>query len=184
MTDGRNPRNPPKVRAAPTKRDNFRVVAASTYITVTVFFPLFPANYLWKSGLAAAKVMLLNLTKQMSSFADVLREKLHLHLNSAHPDLHKSIYVLCIPSLMAVINAALYYLVRGKVNWASFGTAPIWTAIAYAAPCISLVGNLAATVVFVIFSRHKRVRSHSKASVSFLLTFSWFCTFLSLLVLQ
>ena len=121
---------------------------------------------------------------QMSSFGVDLREKLHLHLNSAHPDLHKAIYVLCIPSLIAVMNAVLYYLIRGKVNWASFGIAPIWTAIAYAAPCISFVGNVAATVVFVIFSRHRRVRSHSKASVSFLLTFSWFCTFLSFLVLQ
>lgn len=121
---------------------------------------------------------------QMSSFGVVLREKLRLHLNSAHPDLHKAIYVLCIPSLIAVFNAALYYLIRGKVNWASFGAAPIWTTIAYALPCISLVGNVAATVVFIIFSRHRRVRSHSKASVSFPLTFSWFCTFLSFLVVQ
>ena len=121
---------------------------------------------------------------QMSSFGVVLREKLRLHLNSAHPDLHKAIYVLCIPSLIAVINAALYYLIRGKANWASFGTTPMWTAIAFAASCISLVGNVAATVVFVIFSRHRRVRSQSKASVSFLLTFSWFCTFLSFLVVQ
>ena len=120
----------------------------------------------------------------MSSFGLVLREKLRLQLNSAHPDLHKAIYVLCIPSLIAVVNAALYYLIRGKVNWASFGTAPIWTSIAYAVPCISLVGNVAATVVFVIFSRHRRVRSHSKVSVSFLLTFSWFCTCLSFLVVQ
>lgn len=120
----------------------------------------------------------------MTSFAVVLREKLHLHLNSAHPDLHKAIYALCIPSLVAVLNAALYYLIRGKANWASFSTAPIWTAIAYAVPCISLVGNIAATVVFVIFSRHRRVSSRSKASASLLLTFSWFCTSLSFLVVQ
>jgi hypothetical protein len=118
----------------------------------------------------------------MSTFGVVLREK--LHLNSAHPDLHRTIYVLCVPSLLAAFNAASYYFIRGEANWSSYGTAPIWTVIAYAAPWISLVANLAGTVVFVIFSRHKRVRSHSKAAVSSMLTLSWFCTFLSFLVVQ
>jgi|GEM_PF-2699343 len=150
--------------------------------SVLLSFLLFPANYLLTPGFSAINVALLNLTMQMSTFGVVLRDK--LHLNSAHPDLHKTIYVLCIPSLIAAINAALYYFLRGEANWASFGTAPIWTVIAYAAPWISLVANVGATVVFIIFSRHKRVRSHSKASVSFMLTLSWFCTFLSFLVVQ
>lgn len=122
----------------------------------------------------------------MSTFNVALREKLQerLHLNSAHPDLHKTIYLLCIPSLIAAANAATYYFVHGYANWSTLSTVAAWTMNTYAAPWVALIANIAATVVFVIFSRHKRVRSHSKVAVSTTLTLAWFCTFLSFLVVE
>jgi hypothetical protein len=126
----------------------------------------------------------------MSTFSLALREKLHdklhgtLHLNSAHPDLHKTIYLLCIPSLIAAANAAIYYMVHGYANWSTLSTVAAWTMNTYAAPWIALLANIAATVVFIIFSRHKRVRSHSKVAVSTMLTLAWLGTFLSFLVVE
>jgi len=111
-----------------------------------------------------------------------LREK--LHVNSAHPDLHKSIYLLCVPSLIASVNAAAYYLRHGYANWSTLNSAPAWTMDTYAAPWVSMIANIAATVVFVIFSRHKRVRSHYKVLVSFVLTLAWLGTFLSFVVIE
>jgi hypothetical protein len=48
----------------------------------------------------------------VSSFAIALRQK--FHLNSAHADLHKWIYVLCVPSVVAAVNAVVYYSVHGQ----------------------------------------------------------------------
>lgn len=118
----------------------------------------------------------------MSTLGFVLREK--LHLNSAHPELHKAIYVLCLPSLLAALNAMVYYFAHGEANWTALNKVAFWTVDTYALPWISLVANAAATVVFVIFIRHKRVRSRSKVGTSFMLTLSWLCTFLSFLVVD
>ena len=118
----------------------------------------------------------------MSTFGFVLREK--LHLNSAHPDLHKTIYLLCLPSLLAGLNAGAYYLRHGAVNWLATRHAAFWTVDTYAAPWVSLLANIAATVVFVIFSRHKRVRSHYKVAMSVMLTLAWLGTFFSFLVVE
>ena len=117
-----------------------------------------------------------------SSFGMALREK--LHVSSAHPDLHKSIYLLCLPSLVATLNAAIYYLRHGYANWSTLNTAPAWTMDTYTAPWVSLLFNVAATVVFVIFSRHRRVRSHYKVAVSVVLTLAWLGTFLSFVVVE
>jgi len=116
---------------------------------------------------------------RMSTLSLVLREK--FHLNSAHPDLHKAIYVLCVPSLLAALNAAIYYLSRGEANWSTTNAAA-WTVDTYAAPWISFTANVAATVVFIILSRHRRVRSHTKIAIAAVLTLAWLGTFVSFLV--
>jgi len=117
----------------------------------------------------------------MAAFGVALREK--LHLSSSHRVLHKTIYFLCVPSLVAFVNAVTYYLVYGQANLNS-GRANTWTVDTYAVPWLSLVANIAATVVFVMFSRHRRVHSHSRVAVSFLLTLAWLGTFVSFLVLE
>lgn len=120
--------------------------------------------------------------KTMSSFGLVLRQK--FQLNSAHPDLHKWIYVLCVPSAVAAINATIYYFVHGEdATWASFnGTA--WAADTYMAPWIALLTSVANTVLFIIFARHKRVRSSTKIATSAMLSIAWLFTLISFLVVD
>jgi hypothetical protein len=118
----------------------------------------------------------------MSAFGLALRDR--LHLSSSHRALHKTIYFLCLPSLFTAANAVTYYLVHGQANLAEPAKANAWTLATYSAPWLSLVANIAATVVFVMFSRHRRVRSHSRVAVSFMLTLAWLGTFVSFLVLD
>jgi len=120
--------------------------------------------------------------RNMSTFGLVLRQK--FQLNSAHPDLHKWIYVLCVPSAVAAVNAALYYLVHGQnATWPTFnGTA--WAADTYMAPWIALFASVAGTVLFIIFARHKRVRSSTKIATSAMLSVAWFFTLISFLVVD
>ena len=119
---------------------------------------------------------------EQSSFAIALREK--FQLNSAHADLHKWIYVLCAPSLVAVVNALVYYSVRGQhAQWPTFRGAA-WSADTYAAPWISLIANIAGTVLLVIFVRHKRVRSSSKITTAAILSGAWLFTLIAFLVVD
>lgn len=116
------------------------------------------------------------------SFAIALRQK--FHLNSAHPDLHKWIYVLCVPSVVAAVNAILYYSVHGEgARWPAFRGAA-WAADTYAAPWISLIANLAATALFVMFARHKRVRSSTKIATAAMLSGAWLFTLIAFLVVE
>jgi hypothetical protein len=118
----------------------------------------------------------------VSSFGIALREK--FHLNSAHPELHKWIYVLCVPSVVAAINAVVYYSVRGQqARWPAFSGAA-WAADTYAAPWISLIANIAGTALFVMFVRHKRVRSASKIATAAMLSGAWLFTLIAFLVVE
>lgn len=116
------------------------------------------------------------------SFFGMAREK--FHLNSAHPDLHKWIYALCVPSLVAAINALIYYSVQGQeARWPAFrGSA--WAADTYAAPWVALFSNLACTVLFVMFVRHKRVRSSTKIATAAMLSGAWLATLIAFLVVE
>ena len=116
------------------------------------------------------------------TFAVALREK--FHLNSAHPELHKWIYVLCLPSLVVALNAVVYYLVHGEeARWPAFrGSA--WAADTYAAPWISLMANIAGTVLFVMFVRHKRVRTSTKIVTAAVLSGAWLFTLIAFLVVE
>jgi hypothetical protein len=117
-----------------------------------------------------------------SSFAIALRQK--FHLNSAHPDLHKWIYVLCLPSAVAAVNAMVYYSVHGQeARWPAFRGAA-WAADTYAAPWIALMANLAGTVLFVMFVRHKRVRSSTKIATAAMLSGAWLFTLIAFLVVE
>lgn len=118
----------------------------------------------------------------LSSFGITLRQK--FHLNSAHPDLHKWIYALCVPSLVAAINAVVYYSVHGQeARWPAFRGAA-WAADTYAAPWISLIASLTGTVLFVMFVRHKRVRSSTKIATAAMLSGAWLCTLIAFLVVE
>jgi hypothetical protein len=118
----------------------------------------------------------------LSSFGITLRQ--NFHLNSAHPDLHKWIYALCVPSLVAAVNAVIYYSVHGQeARWPAFRGAA-WAADTYAAPWISLIATLAGTVLFVMFVRHKRVRSSTKIATAAMLSGAWLCTLIAFLVVE
>ena len=118
----------------------------------------------------------------LSSFGVTLRQK--FHLNSAHPDLHKWIYALCVPPLVAAINAVAYYSVHGQeARWPAFRGAA-WAADTYAAPWISLIATLAGTVLFVMFVRHKRVRSSTKIVTAAIVSGAWLCTLIAFLVVE
>jgi hypothetical protein len=118
----------------------------------------------------------------LTAFGIALREK--FHLNSAHPDLHKWIYALCVPSAVAAINAVAYYSVHGEeATWPVFRGAA-WAADTYAAPWISLLANLAGTVLFVMFVRHKRVRRSTKMSTATMLSAAWLFTLIAFLVVE
>ena len=121
------------------------------------------------------------LKTRLSAFV-ALREK--LQLSSAHPELHKTIYVLCLPSLLVIANAMFYYFLHGEASLPEPSSATAWTTGTYAASPVSLIANIAATVMFVIFSRHRSVPSHCKIAVSFMLTLAWLGTFLSFLVVD
>jgi len=119
---------------------------------------------------------------RMSSFGIALLEK--FQLNSAHPELHRWIYALCVPSAVAAANAVIYYSVHGQgAGWPAYRGAA-WAADTYAAPWIALLGNIAATVLFVMFVRHKRVRSGTKIVTAALLSGAWLCTLIAFLVVE
>jgi hypothetical protein len=106
-------------------------------------------------------------------------------VSSAHPELHKAIYFLCLPPALFAANAAIYYATRGQLSWERLlNGGSYWGADTYAAPWISTVANLAASIVFVSFARSKRVRRSSKIAMTFILTFAWLCTALSFLVIE
>jgi len=106
------------------------------------------------------------------------------HLNSAHPDLHKWIYVLCVPPVVAALNAIVYYSVHGQeARWPAFrGSA--WAADTYAAPWFSLISNIVGTVLFVMFVRHKRVRTSTKVVTAAVLSGAWLFTLIAFLVVD
>jgi hypothetical protein len=127
-------------------------------------------------------VTVLDEKPRMSSFAIAFREK--FRLNSAHPDLHKWIYALCVPSAIVAFNAVVYYFVHGEgARWPSSREAA-WAADTFAAPWLSLIGNLAGSVLFVMFIRHKRVRSSTKIATAVMLSMAWFFTFVGFLVVE
>jgi hypothetical protein len=116
------------------------------------------------------------------SFNGALREK--FHLNSAHPDLHKWIYALCVPPAVVALNAVLYYVVHGEeARWPAFPGSP-WAADTFAAPWISLIANVAGTVLFVMFVRHKRVRTSTKVATAALLSGAWLFTLIAFLLVE
>ena len=116
------------------------------------------------------------------SLGVALREK--FRLNSAHPDLHKWIYALCVPSAVVALNGVLYYLVHGEgARWpASRGAA--WSADTFAAPWISLIANLAGTMLFILFVRHKRVRTSTKVATAAVLSGAWLLTLIAFLAVE
>ena len=119
---------------------------------------------------------------RLSAFGTALFGK--FHVNSAHPGLHKWIYALCVPSAVAALNAAAYYVVHGeKTRWPELRAAA-WAADTYAAPWISILVNLAATVLFVIFVRHKRVRNSTKVATAAILSGAWLFTLIAFLVVE
>ena len=119
---------------------------------------------------------------RISSFGIALRDR--FHLSSAHPDLHKWIYALCVPSAIVAFNAVLYYFVHGEgAQWPTSREAA-WAADTFAAPWLSLIANVAGTLLFVMFVRHKRVRSSTKIATAVMLSMAWFFTFISFLVVE
>jgi hypothetical protein len=118
----------------------------------------------------------------MATFGIGLFEK--FHLNSAHANLHRWIYALCLPPAVVALNAVVYYSVHGdEARWpASHGSA--WAADTYAAPWISLIANLATTVLFIMFVRHKRVRSSTKIVTAAMLSGAWLSTLIAFLVVE
>ena len=117
-----------------------------------------------------------------SSFGMALREK--FHLNSAHPDLHKWIYALCVPSAIVALNGILYYVVHGEgARWPVFRGSG-WAADTFAAPWISLLANIAGTVLLVVFVRHKRVRTSTKVVTAAVLSGAWLFTLIAFLAVE
>jgi hypothetical protein len=116
------------------------------------------------------------------SFGMVLREK--LHLNSAHPDLHKWIYALCVPSAIVALNGIVYYSVHGEgARWPVFRGSG-WAADTFVAPWISLIANIAGTVLLVVFVRHKRVRTSTKVVTAAVLSGAWLFTLIAFLAVE
>jgi len=106
-------------------------------------------------------------------------------VNSAHPDLHKTLYVLCFPSVIIGLNAAIFFLVHGQVVWPTpDGTSAAWASDTYAGAWISITTNLVATILFAFFSSHKRLRRSSKISMALILTLAWICTAISFLTID
>jgi hypothetical protein len=119
----------------------------------------------------------------MADFARSVRKR--FHLSSAHPELHKAIYLLCLPPAIFAANAGVYYRTRGQLSWDRLlNSGSYWGADTYVAPWISILANLSATLIFVSFARSKGVRRSSKIAMAFLLTFAWLCTTLAFLVVE
>lgn len=117
-----------------------------------------------------------------SSFGIYFRKR--FHLNSAHPDLHKWIYALCVPSAVVALNAVLYYFVHGEeARWPAFRGA-VWAADTYAAPWLSLIANFAGSVLLLMFVRRKRVRRSTKIATAVMLSAAWLCTLIAFLVVE
>ena len=118
----------------------------------------------------------------MFSFGFALRDK--LYLSSTHSELQKWIYILRVPSTIIGLNALIYYSVRGReARWPAVGGAA-WDARTYAAPWISLLANLAGTVLFILLARHHRVHSSSKIATATLLTGAWLFTLIAFLAVE
>jgi len=131
---------------------------------------------------AARIVSELDQKTRLSGFGIALREI--FHLNSAHPELHKWIYALCVPSAVVALNAMLYYFVHGEgAKWPAF-TGAAWAADTYAAPWLSLLANVASTILFVAFVRHKSVRSSTRITTAAMLSMAWFFTLIAFLVVE
>jgi hypothetical protein len=119
---------------------------------------------------------------RMSSFGIALRDR--FHLSSSHPDLHKWIYALCVPSAIVAVNGVLYYFVHSEsAQWPASRDAA-WAADTFAAPWLSLIANVAGTVLFVMFVRHKRVRSSTKIATAVTVSMAWLFTFIGFLVVD
>ena len=116
------------------------------------------------------------------SFSVTVFEK--FHLNAAHTDLHKWIYVLCVPSAVAALNASAFYLKYGAVATWPTTEGAAWAADTYAAPWIALLACVMSTVLFVIFVRHKRVCSSTKIATSAMLSVAWLFTLISFLFVE
>lgn len=124
----------------------------------------------------------LNHNAKATSLGLTLREK--FRLNSAHRDLHQWIYALCVPSAVVALNGVLYYLVHGEgAKWPTFRGAA-WAADTFAAPWISLIANLAGTTLFIMFVRHKRVRTSTKVATAAVLSGAWLFTLIAFLVVD
>jgi len=121
---------------------------------------------------------------RMATFGIAVRHK--LQLNSAHPDLHKWLYVLCVPCALFGVNGILYYFFNGsEARWPIYrGDGAAWAADTYVAPWLSLLANFGASVLFVLFVRHKRVRRSSQISMAAVLSAAWLCTLIAFLVVE
>ena len=119
----------------------------------------------------------------MLTLDSVLRGK--FHLNSAHPELHKTLYVLCVTPMVAGLNAAVFYLRHGSITWPTpADTSAPWASDTYAFAWLSLASSLVATVLFVMFVRHRRVSSSSKIVTATVLSMAWLFTLMSFLVID
>jgi len=80
------------------------------------------------------------------------------------------------------LNALIYYSVRGReARWPTVGGAA-WDARAYAAPWISLLADLAGTVLFILLVRHHSV--HSSSKIATLLTGAWLFALIAFLTIE
>lgn len=118
---------------------------------------------------------------RMSSLAVTFREK--LHVNSAHPELHQAIYVLCLPPLLIALNGLIFYAMHGAAQWPEY-RGEAWAADTFAAPWFSLLANVICTVLFFLFVRHRRVRTSSKIVTAAMLSSAWLCTLIAFLVVE
>jgi hypothetical protein len=104
--------------------------------------------------------------------------------NSAHKALHMWIIALCIPSALSALNAGVYYFTHGEVSRWAASRSSVWAAQTYAAPWISLTANVATTVLFVMFVRHRRIDMSSKMVTVTVLNAAWLFTLISFLVVE
>jgi hypothetical protein len=120
---------------------------------------------------------------QESSFPESPLRK--SHQRSAHLDLQKTFYALCFPSVIIGLNAAIFLMAHGQVVWPTpEDTSAAWASDTYAGAWISITTNLAATVLFVFFSRHKRLRRYPKIAMSLMLSLAWLCSAISFLAID
>ena len=118
-----------------------------------------------------------------SSFPESTGRK--THVRSAHPDLQKTFYALCFPAVIIGLNATIFLIAHGQVVWPTpEDTSAAWASDTYAGAWVSIVTNLAATVVFVYFSRHKRLRRYPKIVMSLILSLAWLCAAISFVAIE